>query len=86
MLSSAPDELLRHLWQHGFDATRGAWSLYAVPAAAGRPEQTAPEAHDAMRRVVYLPVYPEVPDAELKHLLVAADEFERSRSRQAPAA
>ncbi len=86
VLSSAPDELLRHLWQHGFDATRGAWSLYAVPAAAGRPEQTAPEAHDAMRRVVYLPVYPEVPDAELKHLLVAADEFERSRSRQAPAA
>jgi dTDP-4-amino-4,6-dideoxygalactose transaminase len=86
VLSSAPDELLRHLRQHGFDATRGAWSLYAVPAAAARPEQTAPEAHDAMRRVVYLPVYPQVPEAELVRLLAVADDFERSRSRQASAA
>jgi len=35
--SANPDELVRKLWARGFDATCGAWSLYAVPAPPTSP-------------------------------------------------
>jgi dTDP-4-amino-4,6-dideoxygalactose transaminase len=69
MLSATPDDLVRRLWAHGFDATRGQWSLYAVPAPdAGR---RAVEAEEVMSQVVYLPVYPEVSRADLRRLAEA---------------
>jgi dTDP-4-amino-4,6-dideoxygalactose transaminase len=77
VLSTAPDALVRHLWAQGFDATRGAWSLYAVPAPEGC-DRSAPEAGETMAQVVYLPVYPEVSDGELARLGRATSEFERS--------
>jgi dTDP-4-amino-4,6-dideoxygalactose transaminase len=76
MLSAAPDELVRHLWAHGFDATRGQWSLYAVPAPDGGLR--AVEAEEVMSQVVYLPVYPEVSRADLRRL---ADAIQGDRYR-----
>jgi dTDP-4-amino-4,6-dideoxygalactose transaminase len=69
MLSPSPDEMVRHLWSHGFDATRGQWSLYAVPAPEGH--RPAVEAEEAMSQIVYLPVYPEVSRADLVRLAAA---------------
>ncbi len=51
--STAPDALVAHLWRQGFDATRGASSMIAVPAPAGRA--AAVEAERMMERIVYLP-------------------------------
>ena len=59
--SSAPDDLVRALWRRGFDATRGEWSLFCLPAPAAASHLEPTAAREAMRRVVYLPVYPEVP-------------------------
>ena len=61
-----PDGLVRHLFQQGFDATRGSWSLYCVPAPDGRLSPT--EALESMRRVVYVPAYPEIPTEERERL------------------
>jgi dTDP-4-amino-4,6-dideoxygalactose transaminase len=74
--SPTPDALVSHLWRRGFDATRGAWSLYAVPAPAQCAHLTAPEAQEAMRQVVYLPVHPELSGKELQRLIRAALEFD----------
>jgi dTDP-4-amino-4,6-dideoxygalactose transaminase len=74
--SEAPDELVSHLWRHGFDATRGATSLTIVPAPKERADLGAREADQAMSRVVYLPVYPELTGKELQRLTRAAAEFE----------
>jgi dTDP-4-amino-4,6-dideoxygalactose transaminase len=66
--SNTPDELVRGLWLRGFDATRGAWSLYCLPAPPTGSHLEATGAREAMQRVVYLPVYPEVPRRELERL------------------
>jgi dTDP-4-amino-4,6-dideoxygalactose transaminase len=66
VLAAAPDDFVRGLWARGFDATRGQWSLYAVPAPEGR--QPAAEVEDVMSRIVYVPVYPEVSRADLARL------------------
>lgn len=86
MLTAAPDEMVRHLWAHGFDATRGSWSLYAVPAPDA--DRRAVEAEEVMSQVVYLPVYPEVSRADLERLAEALEAYRyraglaMNRSRQ----
>jgi dTDP-4-amino-4,6-dideoxygalactose transaminase len=72
--SSSPDELLRRLWQCGFDATRGASNLHVVLAPPGRPP--AAEAARALEGVVYLPVHPDVPPRDLERLGRAVCAFE----------
>jgi len=47
--SATPEALLRDLWRAGFDATRGATSLYVAPPAPA-------EAARVMAQVVYVPV------------------------------
>ncbi len=51
--SEQPDALVSHLCEQGFDATRGASSLYAVPSPLGRA--AAVQALRMMTHVVYLP-------------------------------
>jgi len=75
VLSDDPDGLVRHLARRGFDATRGSWSLYPVPAAGARPEIAAPEALETMRRIVYLPVYAGVSEREIERLATALAQF-----------
>ncbi|HEX6736644.1 MAG TPA: DegT/DnrJ/EryC1/StrS family aminotransferase [Vicinamibacteria bacterium] len=73
--SEAPDDLVRHLWSRGFDATRGQWSLFPVPPPASTTHAEAAEATATMRRVVYVPVYPEVARADLVRLADTLCEF-----------
>jgi dTDP-4-amino-4,6-dideoxygalactose transaminase len=86
VLAASPDGLVRHLRAHGFDATRGQWSLYAVPAPDA--ERRAVEAEEVMSQIVYLPVYPEVTRAELGRLAEAVQAYRyragsaTNRSRQ----
>ncbi len=61
VLDEHPDDLTRHLWKNGFDATRGRWSLYVAQAPEGQEHLRANEANDVMSQVVYVPVYPAVP-------------------------
>jgi perosamine synthetase len=76
--SPSPDRLMRHLWRHGFDATRGASSLCVVDPPAHRPDVTPLAARETMRQVLYLPVYPGVSDGDLKRLARAAAGFEEN--------
>lgn len=56
-LHEQPDELVRSMWNAGFDATRGASSLYVVDPPADRPELEPAEARAAFEHLLYLPVY-----------------------------
>lgn len=56
-----PDLIMRELWRHGFDATRGASSLAVVDPPPTRPEQEPVAARRVMSRLLYLPVSPEMP-------------------------
>ena len=59
---------MRRLWRAGFDATRGASSLGAVPPAPERPDIDAPEARRIMEKVLYLPVHRGLDEDALHHL------------------
>jgi len=75
-----PDGLVRHLARCGFDATRGAWSVFAVPAPASHPHANPTQALECMRRLVYVPVYPEVAPEDLEGLAEAILAFGMSAS------
>ena len=61
MTSADPSALVAHLREAGFDATCGASTLIAIDGSAKR-------ATEAMRGVVYLPVYGEIPSEKLDEL------------------
>ena len=69
ILTDARDELMRHLWQVGFDGATGATSLCAVEPPQGQPERRARAAEEAMARVLYLPVYAAVSPPERQRLV-----------------
>lgn len=62
LLSNRPDELVADLRAAGFDATRIA-TMSALPPPADRPSLDPREARALLARIVYLPVYPELPSA-----------------------
>jgi dTDP-4-amino-4,6-dideoxygalactose transaminase len=65
-LSPEPERLMKHLWRHGFDATRGSSNLVCAPALEGRP---APRyAEQLMKEVLYLPLHPAATPAELDRM------------------
>lgn len=53
----------------GFDATQGTTSLTAVAAPPGRPECEPVQARRALAKMVYLPIYPQLPERELERLV-----------------
>jgi perosamine synthetase len=72
--SKRPDRLVSHLWKHGFDASRGASSMFAVPAPAGTT--AARNAQSMIEHIVYLPVESCASGRELQrlaHLIVQFD-------------
>ena len=73
--SGSPNRLMRRLWQAGFDATRGASSLYVVPPPAADPGLAAAEAVRVMDSVVYLPVHAGVAKRDLARLGRVISEF-----------
>jgi dTDP-4-amino-4,6-dideoxygalactose transaminase len=77
--SERPDQLVCHLWRHGYDATRGASSMYAVPA----PDAAAPatEANRLMAQIVYLPADCCDGDGEIRRMSRLVAEFEATGQR-----
>jgi perosamine synthetase len=61
--------LVDRLRDEGFDASRATSALVAVPAPPGRPEADPVAARRMLERIVFLPVYPELPDRALRRLL-----------------
>lgn len=61
-----PDALIARLYASGFDATRGATSLAAVPAPPGHAAAARVQA--LLEHIVFLPAWPELPAAERHRL------------------
>ncbi len=78
--STDPDALMRHLWNLGLDATRGASSLSVVDPPRTRPHLIPLHAKSVMKDVLYLPVYPEAPDGDMERLARAVAAFEAAAS------
>ena len=76
--SKQPDRLVQYLWGEGFDATRGASSLYAVPAP-GDSRTEATEARRVIDHIVYLPVDSGAARADLRRLAEAVLRFEAAK-------
>ena len=66
-----PAALIARLRHAGFDASRATSALVALPAPQGRPEAEPVAARRMLGRVVFLPVYPELPEDELRRLTMA---------------
>jgi dTDP-4-amino-4,6-dideoxygalactose transaminase len=67
VLADRPQELVSALRAEGFDATQVA-TMKSVPAPQGRSELAPRQAEEMLKTMVYLPVYPELPDEELQRL------------------
>ena len=69
----APDRarLTTSLRRSGFDAATATSSLAAVPAPVDRLELTPTTAARIMSDIVFLPLYPELDEAELDEMLAA---------------
>jgi perosamine synthetase len=67
ILASDPAGVIAALREAGFDATQG-HSMAVIPAPADRRELTPHCAMEALARIVYLPVYPEMPERELERM------------------
>lgn len=72
--SERPDLLVCHLWRHGFDATRGTSSMYAVPAPDG--VEPAANAQNMIGRIIYLPVDCCASAGEIRRMTELIVEFE----------
>jgi dTDP-4-amino-4,6-dideoxygalactose transaminase len=66
-----PPTLVRRLRAAGFDASTATTALVAVPAPEGRPDADPVAARRLLERIVFLPVYPELPERELVRLMDA---------------
>lgn len=66
-----PSVLIRSLRQAGFDASRATSSIAAIAPPADRSDLAPVEAERLRDRIVFLPVYPELEDAEVTRLLGA---------------
>jgi dTDP-4-amino-4,6-dideoxygalactose transaminase len=72
VLTAQPDELIAACRRAGFDAARGASSVCAVAAPAGRPDADPEDARRMMSKLVFLPAYPELQRGSLARLVAAA--------------
>jgi dTDP-4-amino-4,6-dideoxygalactose transaminase len=67
VLSNRPEDLVLRMQRAGFDATQAA-TMSALPAPAARPALEPREARAMLARIVYLPVYPELPPARMEQM------------------
>jgi perosamine synthetase len=65
----SPRRLIARLREEGFDATAATSSIATVPAPHDRPEFAPAGSRRLMERVVFLPVYPELPQRAFRRLL-----------------
>ena len=71
ILCKHPEKLMHHLWRHGFDATQGGSSLYAIDAPADRSEMRPAQAKQMFQQLLYLPLYPGLSLREIEQLAIA---------------
>jgi perosamine synthetase len=69
-----PQELVSRLRRKGFDASRATSNIAPVPAPPGLPHLAPEEAARMMSGLVFLPVYPELPEETLDELSNALEE------------
>lgn len=69
-----PERLVSSLRLKGFDASRVTSNIAPVPAPSDLPRSTTGEADRMMSNLVFLPVYPEIPDENLDLLADAVEE------------
>lgn len=81
IMTDAREELMRRLWDAGFDAASGATSLCTMEPPANLPEMRAKGAEAALARVVYLPVYAVMPASVRRRLAELVAEFLRGADR-----
>lgn len=67
ILADAPDAVRMELFRHGFDSTQGQ-SMIVVEPPAGRDNLEPHEARRLLARILYLPFYDALPDAELDRM------------------
>jgi len=87
ILVEHPAEVIAALRHAGFDATQG-HSMCVIPPPADRPERAASVAATILSGIVYLPIYPEMPDEAVRKvaervLAVAKRPTESGRSSTA---
>jgi len=66
MLNACPEQMVRQLWDAGYDATQGASNLVAVPPAGGRAH--AANAERLMAEILYLPFSPSATEAQIQQM------------------
>ena len=76
-----PDEMLAALRQAGFDATQGQ-SMCVVPTPDERGDMLAPTAADTLARIVFLPIYPEMPTRSVRKMAHAVLQVLRQRRKE----
>lgn len=69
VLAPDPENLISTLRREGFDASRATSNISVVEASAESSELAPAEAIRMVSNVVFLPVYPELPDEALRHLV-----------------
>jgi perosamine synthetase len=74
VVTPEPQELISRLRRKGFDASRATSNIAPVPAPPGLPHLAPEEATRMMSSLVFLPVYPELPEETLDELSIALEE------------
>ena len=69
-----PDYLVSALRRKGFDAARATSNIAVVEAPANRPDCAPEQATAMMDHLVFLPVYPQLPDSAVVRLVQLANE------------
>ena len=73
MMTPEPDALMHHLWDHGYDATRGASNLVSVPAPEGWPVPVCAER--LMMNVLYLPLCPSASPQQMQRMAAVIRDY-----------
>ena len=81
VLVDDPREAMGALARAGFDANQGG-SLCVVSPPDGRGDLFAHEADRTLQRLIYLPLYPEMPSRAVRRMAAAMLEFHRVARRQ----
>jgi perosamine synthetase len=71
---SDPEKLVFALWSRGFDASRVTSNLAPVPAPSDLPLRAPEGANRMMSDLVFLPVYPELPEEALERVAGVVEE------------
>ena len=82
ILHEYPEALIDFLWRDGFDATRGASSMYVVEPAPDRSHLPAANARRIFSRLLYLPVHSRMTHRDIERLANCLTQFETIQHRK----